>query len=60
MAKYELKRMDDGKWRIWARHTAFKGAPVKSHVSLTNRDGIAKAIGEAHAWVEDQRKINQE
>lgn len=56
VAKYELKRLDDGKWRVWARYTQFKGGAVKSHVAIVERAEIGRAVTEAHEWVAQQRR----
>ncbi len=57
MAKYRLKKMVDGRWRVWARYQPFKGAATQSHIVYATRAELGPAVDECAKWVETRRAM---
>lgn len=55
MAKYLVKRKDDGTVEIWARFRATKGGPRRTRVFSGPRSDVEKSALEAVAWVDGLR-----
>lgn len=55
MAQYRVKRLKNGTFQIWARHTPFKGAPTKGRAFVGNREALPQMALQAGEWVAKQR-----